>query len=91
MIDSNRIALTAMQRSAQVMGESDGNLAANLNRLQEKVTSSMAMSRPSFAARTSGGGRRRRSRRSIRSNPWLPVSRTPTIRLPRYDRLVGKK
>jgi phage shock protein A/cell division septum initiation protein DivIVA len=39
VIDSNRIALTAMQRSAEVMGETDGNLGANLNRLQEKVTS----------------------------------------------------
>lgn len=39
VIDSNRIALTAMQKSAQVMGETDGSLAANLNRLQEKVTS----------------------------------------------------
>jgi len=36
-IDANRIALTAMQQSAQVMGEDDGNLAKSLDRLQTKV------------------------------------------------------
>ncbi len=39
VIDSNRIALTAMQKSAEVMGESDTSLAKNLDHLQDKVTS----------------------------------------------------
>ena len=37
VIDSNRIALTAMQRSAEVVGESDGSLAKSLDHLQDKV------------------------------------------------------
>jgi predicted nucleic acid-binding Zn-ribbon protein len=37
VIDSNRIALTAMQRSAEAMGESDGSLAKSLDHLQDKV------------------------------------------------------
>jgi chromosome segregation ATPase len=42
IIDSNRIALTAMQRSAEVMGESDGSLAKSLDHLQTKVNSLFA-------------------------------------------------
>ena len=37
VIDSNRIALTAMQQSAAALGESDGTLAKSLDQLQEKV------------------------------------------------------
>jgi chromosome segregation ATPase len=37
VIDTNRIALTAMQQSADLMGENDGNLAKGLDHLQEKV------------------------------------------------------
>jgi chromosome segregation ATPase len=37
VIDSNRIALTAMQKSAEAMGENDGSLAKGLDHLQEKV------------------------------------------------------
>lgn len=37
VIDSNRIALTAMQRSAEAMGENDGSLAKGLDGLRAKV------------------------------------------------------
>ena len=39
VIDSNRIALTAMQQSAAVLGECDGTLAKSLDKLQDKVNS----------------------------------------------------
>jgi uncharacterized protein YukE len=39
VIDSNRIALTAMQQSAAALGESDGTLAKALDKVQEKVAS----------------------------------------------------
>ena len=39
VIDSNRIALTAMQQSAMALGESDGTLAKGLDKLQDKVNS----------------------------------------------------
>lgn len=39
VIDSNRIALTAMQQSAAALGENDGTLAKSLDRLQDKVNS----------------------------------------------------
>ena len=40
VIDSNRIALTAMQQSAAAaLGESDGTLAKSLDKLQDKVNS----------------------------------------------------
>lgn len=39
VIDSNRIALTAMKRSAEAVGETDMSLTKNLARLQEQVTS----------------------------------------------------
>lgn len=42
VIDSNRIALTAMQKSAEVMGEADAGLAKNLDKLQDKVTNLFA-------------------------------------------------
>ena len=42
VIDANRIALTAMQRSAEAMGEDNGSLAKGLDRLQEKVHSLFA-------------------------------------------------
>ena len=38
MIDSNRIALTALQQSAEAMGESDGSLSKGLDHLQGKVS-----------------------------------------------------
>lgn len=37
VIDSNRIALTAMQKSAEAMGPNDGSLAKGLDHLQSKV------------------------------------------------------
>jgi chromosome segregation ATPase len=37
VIDSNRIALTAMQESAKVLGENDGTLTKSLDKLQGKV------------------------------------------------------
>jgi hypothetical protein len=37
VIDSNRIALTAMQQSAAALGESDGTLVKSLDKLQDKV------------------------------------------------------
>ena len=37
VIDTNRIALTAMQQSAAALGESDGSLAKSLDQLQDKV------------------------------------------------------
>jgi transcriptional regulator with PAS, ATPase and Fis domain len=38
VIDSNRIALTAMQKSAEAMGENDGSLIKSLDHLQDKVS-----------------------------------------------------
>jgi hypothetical protein len=37
VIDSNRIALTALQQSAEAMGENDGSLSKGLDGLQDKV------------------------------------------------------
>ena len=42
VIDSNRMALTAMQKASEVMGEADGSLAKSLDRLQDKVTNLFA-------------------------------------------------
>ncbi len=39
VIDSNRIALVAMQQSAEAMGENDASLAQSLDHLQKKVNS----------------------------------------------------
>ena len=39
VIDSNRIALTAMQQSSAVLGESDTTLAKSLDKVQDKVNS----------------------------------------------------
>jgi hypothetical protein len=39
VIDSNRIALTALQQSAAAMGENDGSLTKSLDKLEEKVAS----------------------------------------------------
>ena len=91
IIDSNRIALMAMQRSAEVMGESDGSLAKSLDHLQDKVNNLFADVEVELRTEDERWGATAATKEIDTVEGMVAGLQKPQDRIAEIDRLVGKK
>ena len=91
VIDSNRIALTAMQRSAEVMGEADASLAKSLDNLQDKVNGLYADVETELRCEDEKWGDEAATKEINSAEAVVARLQTPHDTVGEIDRLLGKR